>query len=166
MAQNDYGFLKDILDVKRIFIEYAEMMDFPYKWVPYTPGADSKGPSHFYWIIKNELLAVHGWSTGEGAAKKHLRAAMPYSIVYGHNHRDQFESTNTAGGKRLIAWSPGCLCDLEPMYNVGSAPAQWSHGFSIVYVGKRSWVHYTVGIRKGGNCVLPDGTQIEGGVVV
>jgi hypothetical protein len=61
----------------------------------------------------------------------------------------------------IRAWSPGCLSKLTPLWQSG-APNDWTHGFSLVYVGQKSWTHYTCPIHPGGYAVLPDGTEIKG----
>jgi len=40
-------------------------------------------------------------------------------------------------------------------------PTTWCHGFSLVYVGRRSWTEYTIAIDKG-KCVLPSGREVIG----
>lgn len=127
--------------------------------IPYSvPTGDRMG---YVEIVKDELVAVHGWSFAKNAAQIHLARSRSRSIVYGHTHRMQMEGgRDTWDGTPVKAFSPGCLSKLQPLYAVGGAPTDWVHGFAIVYVGKHSWTEYIVQIYNG-KCVLPDGTEIK-----
>lgn len=136
-----------------------------FTWIPYSvPTGTRRG---FVQIAPNTsrmttggLVAVHGWSFASNSAAVHLQMSRSQSIVYGHVHRCQMEASRDAWtGKLIKAFSPGCLSVLEPLYAVGGAPNQWTHGFALVYVGKNSWTEYLISIVNGG-CVLPDGTEI------
>jgi hypothetical protein len=108
------------------------------------------------------LIAVHGWTHARAAASTHLAMARSTSIVYGHTHRAQMETARDPLTNRILhSWSPGCLSRLVPLYQA-STPNSWTHGFSVVYRGRRSWTPYTVSIHPGGWAVLPDGTEVRG----
>ncbi len=134
-----------------------------FKWIPYL-GAGV----HSHHLItpalrySSALIAIHGWSTAKDAAGVHLDRARDHSIVHGHTHRDRsVMSRNRLTGELLKAWSPGCLCNLNPTYMVNQ-PSDWTHGFSLIYVGEESWTEYTIPIFSNGSCVLPDGRQVSG----
>lgn len=110
--------------------------------------------------ITKDLIAVHGWGFAANAATVHMRQAAGRSIVFGHTHRMQdISSRDPITGRSIHAWTPGCLSKLTPLWQAGS-PNEWLHGFSIVYVGTKSWTHYTVKIDRG-YCVLPCGKEIK-----
>lgn len=127
--------------------------------VPYSvPIGDRMG----YVQIAEDLVAVHGWSFAKHAAQIHLERSRTRSIVYGHTHRHQVATGRDPWtGKPIKAFSPGCLSKLQPLYAVGGAPTDWSHGFAIIYVGRKSWTEYCVSIENA-KCVLPDGREISG----
>lgn len=132
----------------------------------------AQGRKGFTWIsykshlahyeITPDLWALHGWSFAKSAARIHQDRAVSVSVVYGHTHRQQSEARrDPASGRVLKAWSPGCLCKLQPLYQQ-NLPTSWVQGFSIIYIGKSGrWTDYTVTIQDG-ECVLPDGRQIKG----
>jgi predicted phosphodiesterase len=134
-----------------------------FKWVPYL-GA---GVHSHYQISKrlrhsSALVAVHGWSFAKNAAQVHLDGARDVSVIHGHTHRAQSViSRNRLTGELLQAWSPGCLASLVPPY-MANSPSDWTHGFSMIYVGARSWTSYTVSIHSDGSCILPDGRRVTG----
>lgn len=132
-------------------------------WIPYL----GKGVHSHYLISprlkrSSALIAIHGWSTAPNAAKAHLDLARDVSVVHGHCHRAQSHtSRNRLTGELLQAWSPGCLRDLHPTY-MANSPSDWTHGFSMIYVGRDSWMSYTVPIFSDGSCILPDGREVAG----
>jgi len=108
----------------------------------------------------SELWALHGWSHAKRASAIHLDRAVSVSIVHGHTHRMQMETRREPStGRILKSWSPGCLSKLQPLYQA-NRPTQWTHGFSLVYIGQSSWTDYTVTIHNG-QCVLPNGKEIK-----
>jgi hypothetical protein len=134
-----------------------------FTWIPYLGRG---GHSHYQITPRlkssSALVAIHGWSVAQDAARVHLNAARDHSVVFGHVHRNQsVVSRNRLTGEILQAWSPGCLCDLNPTY-MANQPSDWTHGFSMVYVGATSWISYTVPIFADGSCILPDGKRIVG----
>jgi predicted phosphodiesterase len=134
-----------------------------FTWVPYL----GKGV-HSHHVIARErkhssaLIAIHGWSTARAAARVHLDKARDVSVVHGHTHRAQSDqSRHRLTGRLIKAWSPGCLCDLNPTYTANS-PNDWTHGFSLVYVGRDSWTDHTIPIFSDGSCILPSGKRVVG----
>lgn len=134
-----------------------------FTWVPYM----GRGVHSHYQITRrlkhsSALIAVHGWSTAKDAARVHLDLARDTSVVFGHVHRAlHTTSRNRLTGEILQAWSPGCLADLVPPYTANS-PSDWTHGFSLVYVGRDSWMSYNVPIFADGSAILPDGRRVVG----
>jgi UDP-2,3-diacylglucosamine pyrophosphatase LpxH len=122
------------------------------KWIPYR-----KQHSAAYRIAP-DLIAVHGWRLGVYPAAAMLRDVKTASVVFGHCHRAQSHTVKDVDGRFITSWTPGCLRDLHPDW---SPATDWVHGFSIVYVGRRDWTHYTIQIKPDGHCVLPDGKQVR-----
>jgi hypothetical protein len=128
-----------------------------YEYVPYV---HSSAPMSYYEINKS-LVAVHGWSFSKSAADVHLAKSRSKSVVFGHIHRQQLVSSRDPYSHMPIkAFSPGCLSKLQPLYAVGGCPTDWTHGFCLIYMGKRSWTEYLITIHNG-VCVLPDGTEVR-----
>jgi hypothetical protein len=128
-------------------------------YTPYIADADITSRYH----ITKDLIAVHGWSTAEHASSVHLRKALVggWSVVHGHTHRIGLDATrHPVTGRVLQAWSPGCLRTFTPQYTQANGPTRWNHGFSLVYVGRRSWTNYVIPIQNG-EAVLPDGRQVR-----
>jgi len=125
-------------------------------WVPY-----SKTLSHYK--ITDDLWAMHGWSFSKHVAEYHLNQLASVSCVFGHVHRQQSASRRCkVNDKQIKAWSPGCLCDRQPIWGT-QQPTDWIHGFSILYVKNDNshWFEYTITIENG-MCILPGGKLIKG----
>jgi len=123
-------------------------------WVPYQ-----KQLSHYK--ITKDLWAFHGWSHAKHVAETHLNYLMSVSAVFGHVHRQQAAvRRNKVTDKLIKAWTPGCLCKLQPLWDT-QTPTDWVHGFSIIYVKNDGshWFDYTINIENG-TCVLPGGKLI------
>ena len=132
--------------------------------IPYSPlTGDRRG---FVQISKPTikrpgLVAVHGWSVAKHAASAHLEKSRSQSVIHGHTHRQQLETSRDPWTGQIIkAFCPGTLSKLQPIYMVGGAPSSWSHGVCIVYVGNESWTEYLISIVNG-RCVLPTGKEIR-----
>ena len=134
-----------------------------FTWVPYLGNG-----THSHHLItrrlkrSSALIAIHGWSTAKNFTKVNLDHARDHSVVAGHCHRMQSTtSRNRLTGELLQSWSPGCLVGLYPTY-MANSPSDWTHGFSMVYVGSDSWTNYNVPIFGDGAAILPDGKRVVG----
>lgn len=134
--------------------------------IPYSPvTGDRMG---FVQIVKPSpimksggLVAVHGWSFAKHAAYVHLEKSRSQSIMFGHTHRAQtIVDRDPWTGAPIKAFCPGTLSKLQPIYMTGGNPSSWSHGFGIIYVGKKSWTEYMINVNNG-YAVLPDGTEVK-----
>lgn len=126
------------------------------RFAEYIPWSRQRGLK-----ISKDLYAIHGWTTQKHAARGHLERSRSRSVIYGHTHRfDHVAVQDPWSGKRIEAMSPGCLCELYPVWAKGGAPMDWTHGFAVAYIGRKSYTMYPVGIQNG-SCVLPDGTEIK-----
>ncbi len=127
-------------------------------WVPW----EAKGISKY--AITPNLWAVHGWSHSKHAAMAHLDKARNLSVIHGHTHREQSYATRLAStDERIVAWSPGCLCNYSPRY-LHTGPDGWLRGFSVMYISQSDpnrWTEYTVNIDDAGRATLPDGRQAK-----
>lgn len=136
-----------------------------FTYTPYSPVTGNR--LGFVQIVKASpqmtsggLVAVHGWSWSKHAAYVHLEKSRSQSIVFGHTHRAQtIVSRDAWTGSPIKAFNPGTLSKLQPLY-MTSNPSEWSHGFGLVYVGKKSWTEYMINVNHG-YCVLPDGTEVK-----
>jgi len=137
-----------LLDPQRVLPAGRSM-----KYVPYGRGRTSA------YRVAPGLMAVHGWSHAKSAAPVHLAHAGEGSITYGHTHRCEAVTVMGPSGPRH-AWSAGCLSPLQPPYRT-AAPTAWTHGFSLIFVGRRSFTHYIINIHDG-TAILPDGQRVTG----
>lgn len=128
-----------------------------FTWVPYI----GKG-FHSHLRIAPNLLAIHGWSVAQNAAKAHFDKVRNASVVHGHTHRAQnYTMRNPLTNDVYHAWSPGCLCDFVPIY-MANSPSDWTHGITLLYqsyTNPSDWSHYNVTIVNG-RAILPDGREV------
>ncbi len=97
---------------------------------------------------------VHGTSHAKHAAAMHLNQHK-VPVVFGHTHRRQQAGTSDVMTE-LDAWSPGCLCLLEPMWK-HSNPTEWSHGYGLQIVSRDTgeFAHINAAIIDGRSFILP-----------
>lgn len=101
-------------------------------------GAIKLGKCHF----------THGISTSRHAAANTV-ARFGGSIVYGHTHRADSYIIRTVGAGEIGAWSPGCLCEIQPYYGYTNL-TDWSHGYGIQRVASGGeFLHINVPIIDG-----------------
>lgn len=119
-------------------------------WVPYVD------PPFTPYKLLPDLWCVHGWSHAKAAAATHLRLATSFSIIHGHTHRVQSDTKKDhQSGRVLKAWSPGCLCKIQPLWT-GANPTDWSHGLGVVFVDRRNGQHWDFTVKiENGKAVLP-----------
>lgn len=99
-----------------------------------------------------KLNVTHGIYTGANHSKKHVES-MGASILYGHVHDIQVFSKITPDKQSHMAWSNGCLCDLNPDY-MRNRPQNWNHGFAIVYVWPNNSFQVDIIRINSGKCVV------------
>lgn len=126
------------------------------KWIGYA-----KKELSFHKITE-DLIAVHGWSASMHAAAAHLRKSRTVSVVYGHTHRLESKATrDPITGRPIQAFSPGCLCKMQPYYAHRNGPTEWTQGIAVVYVGRSGdWTNTTHIIKptaSGGKFAVLDG---------
>lgn len=113
---------ENVLDLKGRGIKYYRQSEFYHELS--IPGTIKLGNCCF----------VHGLSTAKHAAAIHA-AKMGGNIIYGHTHRGDTIETRTVTAGQIGAWSPGCLCKKQPMWQ-HTNPTEWTHGFLLQLVSK------------------------------
>ena len=99
-------------------------------------------------IRRGKCYFTHGFSHGKNAAAAHL-AKFGANIVFGHVHKILSASDRTVSAGEIGAHSPGCLCELQPLWR-HSAPTDWSHGYGVQLVKPcGDFLHINVPIIDG-----------------
>jgi len=131
-----------------------------FKYIPYL---QNSAPILPYYPITKNLIAVHGWSASRNSAAFHLDRSKSVSVVYGHVHRQQMDSYRDPFIKeRRVAFSVGCLSELQPIYM--HSPSAWLWGFGLVWISQsnpKEWTEYICNITDKGRVILPDGTEVK-----
>ena len=145
------SFIQESPQTRRQLFDIAQRLDLVKRGYKITKYND--------FINLGKLKVTHGIYTGQHHAKKHVDM-MGSSILYGHVHDLQTYSKTTPDKISHMAWSNGCLCDLNPCYLRGR-PQNWNHGFALVYVWpNRDFQVDIVRIQKG-KCLIW-GEEIKG----
>jgi predicted phosphodiesterase len=102
------------------------------------PGAIRLGKCYF----------THGSKTPANATAAML-AAFGAPLVFGHTHRAQASSGRPVHSGSIAAWNPGCLCELQPLWQ-HTNPTSWSHGFGVQVVARSGeFLHLNIPIIEG-----------------
>jgi len=100
------------------------------------------------WIKIGKMAFVHELGAGKNAA----RAAVGQTagnVTFGHTHRADVMPIRYPGHGIVTGFSPGCLCELQPMWN-HTKPTEWTHGYDIHIVAKSGrFQHIHVPIQNG-----------------
>lgn len=97
---------------------------------------------------------THGSSTAKHAASEHVKK-FGGNVVYGHTHRADSYFIRTVKTGVIGAWSPGCLCVLQPLWQ-HTNPTDWSHGYGLQLVNPDgSFLHINVPIIDGKSYLHP-----------
>ena len=99
------------------------------------------------------LKILHGYYTGDGAAKQH---AIAYgSCLFGHTHT--IDEKPIPGIDRRVARNIGCLCDLDMEYcRHQPGTLRWAHGWAYGVVNERTGDYRVFQAeRVGGSFYLP-----------
>ena len=105
-------------------------------------------------IKKGHCYFTHGSSTARHAASVHV-AKFGGNVVYGHTHRADSYQIKTVKSGAIGAWSPGCLCKLQPLWQ-HTNPTDWSHGYGLQMVlSNGDFLHINVPIVKGKSLLNP-----------
>lgn len=125
-----------LLGLQHRGIRYYRQGEF-YDDLP-VPGVIRRGKCYF----------THGFTTAKHAtASAQIKTAG--NIVFGHTHRAQSDITRRLGVGTVGAWNPGCLCELQPLWN-HTSPTEWTHGYAVQLVAPSGeFLHLNVPIVTG-----------------
>lgn len=102
------------------------------------PGAIRLGKCYF----------THGSKTPTNATAA-MMAAFGAPLVFGHTHRAQASSGRPVHSGAISAWNPGCLCELQPLWQ-HTNPTSWTHGFGVQVVARSGeFLHLNIPIIEG-----------------
>jgi hypothetical protein len=91
---------------------------------------------------------THGERAGKTATSATL-GDFAGCVVHGHTHTAAAASGNTVHSGRTVAYCPGCLCELQPLWR-HTSPTNWSHGYGLQFVNKGGeFTHLNVPIADG-----------------
>jgi predicted phosphodiesterase len=97
---------------------------------------------------------THGSSTAQHAASVHVKK-FGGNVVYGHTHRADSYIIRQVKAGTIGAWSPGCLCKLQPLWQ-HTNPTDWSHGYGLQMVRSNGeFLHVNVPIVDGKSLLSP-----------
>lgn len=122
-ARDDLRFrhLLSLPKIKRA-MEFEEVVGFEDLGYSYTPYVEGKP-----YIENGTLLYTHGTLTNQYVARTMLEK-YGKNVVFGHMHRIQNHTKRDLKGQEA-GWCIGCLCTLDPHYEVF---ANWHQGFAVV----------------------------------
>lgn len=108
------------------------------------PGAIRLGKCYFW----------HGVSTAKHAASVNIEQ-FAGNVVYGHTHREDHFSLRPVATGDIGAWSPGCLCKLQPLW-CHTRPTNWTHGYAVQSVSPSGdFLHINIRIIDGRSLLVP-----------
>jgi len=80
-------------------------------------------------IRRGKCFYFHGISASKNATAATV-SAIAGNCVFGHIHRQQSDIVRKIGTGVIGSWSPGCLCELQPLW-MHTAPTSWTHGYGV-----------------------------------
>ncbi len=105
-------------------------------------------------IRRGKCFFTHGIRAGKGSTAATL-ADFAGCVVHGHTHTAAGASGNTIHSGRIVAYCPGCLCELQPLWK-HTQPTNWSHGYGVQFVNKGGeFTHLNVPIDGGVSFIGP-----------
>lgn len=103
-----------------------------------TPGVIRRGKCFFF----------HGMSTSKNAVVSSL-SKIGGNCVFAHTHRAQSEILRLVGVGIIGGWNPGCLCELQPLWQ-HTSPTDWTHGYGVQLVSPTgAFLHLNIPILDG-----------------
>lgn len=103
---------------------------------------------------------THGSRVGQNPAKLML-SDFGGNVVFGHVHRIDMAASRSVKDGEVGAWSPGCLCKLQPMY-AHTQVTKWAHGYGLQFVnGGGDFLHINVPIIEGKSYLVPLAQRIK-----
>jgi len=105
-------------------------------------------------IRRGKCFFTHGERAGKTATAATL-GDFAGCVVHGHTHTSAGASGNTVHSGRIVAYCPGCLCELQPLWR-HTSPTNWSHGYGLQFVNKGGeFTHLNVPIDGGVSFIGP-----------
>lgn len=105
-------------------------------------------------IRRGKCFFTHGARAGKQATAATL-GDFAGCVVHGHTHTAAGASGNTVHSGRTVAYCPGCLCELQPLWR-HTQPTNWSHGYGLQFVSKGGeFTHLNVPIDNGVSFIGP-----------
>lgn len=99
-------------------------------------------------IKRGKCFFFHGVSTAKNAVAA-TQDRIGGNCVFGHTHRAQSEVVRRVGAGVIGAWNPGCLCELQPLWQ-HTAPANWTHGYAVQLIAPGGdFLHLNIPILSG-----------------
>jgi hypothetical protein len=109
-------------------------------------------------IKRGNCFIFHGITTSKHAAAMTLLRTSGNSIFF-HTHRAQSDIQRRVGVGIIGAWNPGCLCELQPLWQHG-APTDWTNGYAVRFVSRTgAFLHLNVPIIDGASHLSSAFTQ-------
>lgn len=151
--------LRKLISPRRLFP--SKFQTATGKTLKYVQYSGYKNHCDSFFKLSDKLIACHGWSVNKHVACKHLELSKGVSVIFHHAHRAQRHTDrNPWTGEAVEASCAGCMCSLQPTYEVGGCPTAWTHGFHVIYM--RGDKHTILPVKIENNeAVLPDGTLIK-----
>jgi len=138
--------------VDNFCVEYPDMPQFQIETALRLNERGYQYHPYGEYVPFGNLWAYHGghWSTKYHSAR-HIQE-LGASVIYGHYHDQQTSKAPTLGGYHG-AWSIGCICEKDKMFNRGR-PVRWSHNFAVVHLEKDGTFHVDVVEIYDGVCYV------------
>lgn len=84
------------------------------------------------WVQRGKMCLAHNLAEGKNAAAKAVDKAG-YNVTYFHTHSFDASPRVLPQVGLVIAFSPGCLCEMQPMWR-HSDPSGWNQGYDIDFI--------------------------------
>ena len=99
-------------------------------------------------IRRGKCYFTHGTSTSKQATTTTLNS-FAGNVCFGHTHREQSSSARPVHTGQIKAWNPGCLCELQPLWQHGN-PVSWTHGWALQLANRSGeFLHLNIPIIGG-----------------
>lgn len=113
------------------------------------------------WVKMDKLFYVHKLNNARNAADVAVSQAGG-NVVFFDTHRADFKPVRKPGVGLISAWNPGCLCELQPLWN-HTRPSEWTHGYLVRSISRKTgnFQMVNVAINEGvsyGGMMLAGGT--------
>lgn len=101
------------------------------------------------WVKIDKLFYVHKLNNARNAADVAIGQAAG-NVVFFDTHRADYKPARKPGVGLISAWNPGCLCELQPLWN-NTRPSEWTHGYLVRSISRStgSFQMVNVAINEG-----------------